>query len=333
MKKPSGTSNQRKISLLLLSLLLLLQSTAWAEQTKQKDTAIVMAAFGTSVPHAINGILNIRKNLQKSFPNSEVRIAFTSTIIRSIWHERQDDAHFLAAHKNIPKDILMVQSPLATIANLQDEGYKTILVQPGHISLGEEYLDLVSCVNGLNSIKTIKKKFMPFDALVIGRPALGTMGHIRPYPKDIERVAKALQGDLNEAEKQKAALVYMGHGNDYFPSGGGYLQFADTMNTLSRTVKTYIGTVEGFPSLDNVIAKLKKDKINKIILKPFMTVAGDHAMNDMAGDEEDSWKTILVKEGFEVIPVMQGLGEIDSFANVFSEHLAETAADNNISLQ
>ncbi|MBU1986339.1 MAG: sirohydrochlorin cobaltochelatase, partial [Proteobacteria bacterium] len=201
-----------------------------------------------------------------------------------------------------------------------------------HVALGEEYLDLVSYVQGLSGIHTIKEKNQPFKQLVIGRPALGTMGDIHPYPQDIELVAKSLSADIDQAAKAGSALVYMGHGNDFFPSGGSYLQFADTMNHLTPQVKTYIGTVEGFPGLDYVIEQLKRDKTRKVLLKPFLTVAGDHAQNDMAGPEAESWKSILTKEGFEVTPILQGMGEVDSFADVFVHHLTELAKEHGIQL-
>lgn len=322
-----------KISILWALCFFLIYSVAWGREHHKKQTqAVVIAAFGTTVPEALPGILNIRERIQKQYPNTEVRIAFTSNMIRAIWHKRQHDPDYVKTNPDVPQDILGVQGPLATIANLQDEGFTTILVQPTHVALGEEYLDLVSYVQGLNSIRTIKEKTQPFQQLVIGRPALGTMGDMHPYPQDIELVARALSADIDRAAKTGSALVYMGHGNDYFPSGGSYLQFVDTMNRLTPRVKTYIGTVEGFPSLDHVIQQLKRDKVQKVLLKPFMTVAGDHALNDMAGQEPESWKSILTKEGFEVTPVLQGMGEMDSFADVFVHHLTDLAKDHAIQL-
>jgi sirohydrochlorin cobaltochelatase len=324
-----------KLSILCALCFFLIHSLAWGQEhhKKQSPPAVVIAAFGTTVPEALAGILNIRNRIQQQYPNTEVRIAFTSNMIRAIWHKRQNDPDFVKINTSVPRDILAVQGPLATIANLQDEGFTTILVQPTHVALGEEYLDLVSCVQGLASIRTIKEKNQPFKQLVIGRPALGTMGDIHPYPQDIELVAKALSADIDQAAKVDSALVYMGHGNDYFPSGGSYLQFADTMNRLNPQVKTYIGTVEGFPSLDHVIQQLKRDKVQKVLLKPFLTVAGDHAQNDMAGPDPESWKSILTKEGFEVTPVLQGMGEVDSFADVFVHHLTDLAKDHAIRLE
>lgn len=318
------------LSALLTSLILLSSNHPVAAMEKEKKQAIVYATFGTTVERALNGILNVKARIQSQFPKTEVRIAFTSSIIRKIWHKRQYDKQYTRQHPAIPKGILFIKSPLATIADLQDEGFSTIFVQPGHIALGEEYLDLVSYVDGLNSIKTIKSRKQPFDQLIVGRPAMGAMGDVHPYVEDIKLVAESLAQDAKRARRNKSALVYMGHGNDYFPSGGAYVQFAEIMNKLYPDVKTYIGTVEGFPGLDDVIKKLKRDTIKKITLKPYMTVAGDHAMNDMASDEEDSWKTILTKAGFETVTVTQGLGEIDSFADVFVSHILDTSENHNI---
>ena len=323
----------------LLALFLFLTSSSISAQEqslkKSQEQVIVLAAFGTSVPGALNGILNIRDAIAAKFPGTVVELAFTSSIIRNIWHGRKGDSELFSSpeYKNIPPQMVDIQSPLATITRLQDQGYSTILVQPGHISMGEEYLDLLSTVKGLNSISTIKEKNKLFTALCVGRPALGTMGDTRPYPEDIKRVVTALQVDLRRAEQQGAALVYMGHGNDYFPSGGAYLQLADMMSGMSEKTDVYIGTVEGFPGLEDVIDALQRDKVKTVLLKPFMTVAGDHAINDMAGAEKDSWKNILEENGFTVITVLEGLGENDAFAAVFAEHLAETAADNGIKLQ
>ncbi|MCI5208333.1 MAG: sirohydrochlorin cobaltochelatase, partial [Candidatus Electrothrix sp. ATG2] len=95
------------------------------------------------------------------------------------------------------------------------------------------------------------------------------------------------------------------------------------------------GNVEGFPALEDVIEKLKLRGIKKVMLKPCMVVAGDHAMNDMAGDdpEEPSWQMVLEKEGFEVIAVKKGLGEVDAFADIFVQHAADAAADAGIVLK
>jgi len=296
-------------------------------------TAIVLAVFGTTVPDALPGILHIQERIQKRFPQTEVRLAFTSNMIRKIWHKRRQDAAFQKANPRIPKDMYLVQGPLATIANLQDEGFTSILVQPGHITLGEEYLDLVSYIDGLNAIRTIKEKNQPFHKLVVSRPALGTMGPKYPYEEDINEVAKALADDAQKARETGSALLYMGHGNDYFPSSGSYLQLVQMMRDMYPDTKIYLTNVEGFPNLHLTIREMKRDNVNKVIVKALMTVAGDHAHNDMAGDEPSSLKSRLGKDGFQVTPILQGLGEKDSFADVFVNHAAQAAQDNGISLK
>lgn len=302
------------------------------QKTETPGQAIVLAAFGTTVPAALPGILNIRESIMKKYPDTPVRIAFTSNIVRKVWQKRLADKQFLKDNPNIPEDILHVQGPLATIANLQDEGYRTIIVQPSHISLGEEYLDLVSYIEGLNAISTIKARFRPFEKLVISRPAMGTVGEEHPYTADLQLIARSLAADAAAAEQQGAALLYMAHGNTYMPSGSAYMEFVSIMNQLYPQVKTYIALVEGFPSLDIILPQIKADGSRKLLLKPFMTVAGDHTINDMAGDEPESWKSILSQKGFTVVPILKGLGEMDTFAEVFVHHLDDTARDQGISL-
>ena len=235
--------------------------------------AIVLAQFGTSYPSALVALQNIRKEVQKAFPGVEVRMAFTSNTIRKIWHSRQDDKKFLSEYKDIPKEIFYVKTPLATIADLQNEGYNTIIVQSTHIFAGEEYVDLASFIEGLNAIKTIKAKNMPFRKLVLGRPLLGTWGERYPYHKDLETAAKAVKADVDLARKNKAALVYMGHGNEYL-STGAYIEFQETLRRIYPETPVYIGVVEGFPSPDYVVSGLIRDRIKKVVLKPFMIVAG-----------------------------------------------------------
>ncbi len=304
-----------------------------SEHRTVHKNAIVLAMFGTTVETALKGLLNVREEINRAYPQTPVKIAFTSNIIRKIWQKRAADPMYAKAHPEVPYDILHVQGPLATIANLQDQGFDTIVVQPTHVAPAEEYLDLCEYIRGLNSIKTIKARFMPFHKLVVGRPALGTFGPQHPYSEDIKAVVEALEADAELARREKAALVYMGHGNDFFPSGGSYLQFQAQMRKTYPDVLTFIGTVEGFPGLDDVMAQLKHAGIKRVVLKPMMVVAGDHAMNDMAGSEPDSWKSVMVKAGIQVVPVLHGLGEQDAFARIYVDHAADAAADAGITLR
>lgn len=299
---------------------------------QQDKKAIVIAFFGTSYPSALKAIINIENKIKRAFSQIEIRIAFTSTIIRKIWHNRQNDEIFFTENKDIPQYIYKVKSPLATIADLQDEGYNIIVVQSTHIFEGEEYTDLSSCIRGLNSIKTIKAKNKPFKKLVLGRPLLGVNGTGHDYHHDLIIAAKAVNDDIVLAKKNKAALVYMGHGNEFY-STGAYIEFQKTLREIYKDIPIFVGCVEGFPSLDDVTFSLKHHgRIKKVLLKPFMIVAGDHAKNDMAGEEDDSWKSIFENMGLEVITAVEGLGEYDKIGDIFIQHIKDVTKDNGITI-
>ena len=328
-----------KLRVLLIMVVLLCSTThavaseGWKVEHKN---AIVLAMFGTTVEPALQGLLNIRTRMMEKYPETPVKIAFTSNIIRKKWQERAEDPAYRKAHPEIPEEVLHVKTVLATIADLQNIGYDTIVLQPTHIAMGEEFLDLGTYVDSLMRMGIIKKKkYKPFHKVVLGRPALGTYGLDHPYAEDINVAAKALAADVALAAKENAALVYMGHGNEHFPSGGAYLELADRMREFYPKTVTLIGNVEGFPSLEDVIEKLKLRGIKKVMLKPCMVVAGDHALNDMAGTdaEEPSWQMTLEKEGFEVIAVKKGLGELGAFADIFVQHAVDAAADADIVLK
>ncbi|MCI5151454.1 MAG: sirohydrochlorin cobaltochelatase, partial [Candidatus Electrothrix sp. MAN1_4] len=181
-------------------------SEGW--KVKYKN-AIVLAMFGTTVEPALQGLLNIQTKMMEKYPETPVKIAFTSNIIRKIWQERAEDPSYRKAHPEIPEKVLLVKSVLATIADLQNIGYDTIVLQPTHIAMGEEFLDLGTYVDSLMRIGTIKKeKYKPFHKVVLGRPALGTYGLDHPYSEDVMAAAEALAADAKQAAEEKAALVY-----------------------------------------------------------------------------------------------------------------------------
>ncbi len=299
----------------------------------QHKNAVLMAMFGTTVEPALESLLLIKQEIQKYFPATPVHISFTSNIIRKIWQKRVLDPVYISRNKNIPAEIMRIRGPLAAMADLQEAGYNTLVVQPTFIDAGEEFHDLTNYVRALDSIETIKKKYKPFQQIVIGRPALGSCGPRHPYALDIETAARRLSADAALARQKGAALVYMGHGNSYFPSGGSYLEFAERMRQLYPDVLTIIGCVEGFPSLREVTARLQRAKIRKVLLKPFMIVAGIHTIEDMAGEEPNSWKSTLTAAGCSVTTVRRGLGENADFARIFAEHAADAALEAGIELK
>lgn len=310
-------------------------SHASGDYKVQHKSAVVIAMFGTTVEPALQSLISIRTKIEQKFPRTEIRIAFTSNIIRKKWQRRAQDPEYTKAHPEIPEDILHVKTPLATIADLQNVGYDNIVIQPTHVSMGAEFLDLRTYVKALMDMGTFKKpKYKPFHKIALGRPALGAYGTKFPYSEDIVTLAAAMAPDAKLARQENAGIVYLGHGNEYFPgSGGAYLEFAARMRKMYPEVVTTIGTVEGFPGVEDVMESLKLYDVKKVILKPFMVVAGDHSINDMAGDEEDSWKSILLKNGFEVVTVTRGLGDNDNVVDIFVDHAADAAEEAGIDLK
>lgn len=299
--------------------------------TESGKNAIVLASFGTTVPSAVVSITNITNTVRKAYPETEVRLTFTSNIIRSIWKKRQADPQQWL-DQGISEEVLYVKNFIATIGDLLEDGYTNIVVQPTHMFFMEQSHDLQQYVNGLASIRTMKKKWSPIDTIVMGRPALGMPGDTYSYHEDVDAAIKTLAADVKQAKEEGAVLIYMGHGNEHW-STGIYAETQKKMRAMYPDVTTLIGVVEGDPTIEDVIRALKHAKTQKVMLKPFMIVAGDHATNDMAGPEEDSWKTILTKEGYEVNAVLEGLGSNDAFAQIFVEHIADAAKQRGLHLK
>lgn len=317
----------KRVSTILVSLLLvtlLAAAPSFAKTQRQDVDAVVVASFGTSYPEALKAILAIDKEMRAAFPKAEIKHAFTSNIIRKIWRERANDKAWKKANPTVPAWLFDVKGPLATMGQLQEEGKKRVVVQTTHVYAGEEYLDLKEYVDAIAGIETLRAKWRPFSFMKLGRPALGKPGVHPEYHDDIELAAKAVAADVAKAKKLGAALVYMGHGNDIFPTSS-YIEFEKTMNEMYPDVLTISGNVEGYPGLDHVVETLKDKGIKKIFMKPFMVVAGDHARNDMAGEEDDAWKVIFEKMGVNVAIELKGLGENPEWAKLYAKHALDAA--------
>jgi sirohydrochlorin cobaltochelatase len=191
---------------------------------------------------------------------------------------------------------------------LKKEGYTDVLVQSLHIMNGQEYDDMYH---------TIMSYEKDFKSLKMGKALLTSE---EDYKKTVEAFSKQFK-DTDEA------IVLMGHGTHHEANA-----VYPTLEYMFRELgydHVYVGTVEGFPSFDSIVTKLNEKAYNKVTLMPLMLVAGDHASNDMAGDEEDSWKVVLKKEGFEVEIYMHGMGEYLEIQNIFIDHAYDALEGNN----
>lgn len=298
-----------------------------------KKNAIVLAMFGTSVESGLKGIFNVYERVQEAYPACKVMLSFTSNFLRKTWQKRSVDPAYLLDHREIPEEILYIQGPLAVIAGLQEMEYRNIVVQAVHIAPGEEFLDLSSYVDALASIRTVKQKYRPFENLVVGRPAFGALVSDRySYRQDVMIMAQALKEDADMALNEEAALVYLGHGNDTISTSGYYLELEARMTDLYSELQVCFGSLAGFPSQQEVLQQLKRAGVRKVLLKPFMLVAGMHAVKDMVGREKFSWKTMFEEQGMEVLPVLAGLGEQNAVARIFISHIEDAAKDAGIAL-
>lgn len=267
----------------------------------KKRKALVVISFGTSHIDTRKKTIEACENmLKEEFAHMDFYRAWTSKmIIRKLKKRDNED----------------IMYPDELLEKLYLEGYKEVYIQSLHIICGEEYHKL------MNIVSKYKDKF---DKIILGRPLLSNLDD---YDMMADFISKVVEIDLKEDKKNnvKAATVYMGHGTEH----SSHSAYAALEYRLRRKeVPSYIATVEGHPSIEDLLFFLKKDGIKKIHLRPLLLVAGDHAKNDMAGDEEDSWKNILEKEGFEVEIHLEGLGEFKEIQKKFVYNIREAIEDS-----
>ena len=276
----------------ILALALTMPSVAGhhGKETPMKK-GILLVAFGSSMPQAQVSFTNIEANVKKAFPDVPVHWAYTSSIIR----------------KKLASQGKNLDSVEMALARMMDQGFTHVAVQSLHTIRGEEYDDLEMTVNAFSH--------MPggFTRLVIGNPLLTSQ-------TDMEKVCKAVIANIPAGRAKNEAVVLMGHGSPH-PSNAFYA--AMMFHLQRKDPNVFVGTVEGSPGIDDIAGMLKEKKIKKAWLVPFMSVAGDHARNDMAGAEDDSWKSILTKERIVCVPVLKGTAEYDNMVAIWVDHLKE----------
>lgn len=251
---------------------------------------ILLVAFGTSVPEARKALDNIDAKVKAAFPGVEVRWAYTSKTIRAKIAEETGET---------------LRSPAEALAAMMDEGFTHVAVQSLHTIPGEEFHGLVQTAHSFRGMpKGIKK-------IVVGDPLLAKS-------EDLAAAADALIATLPEKRSPGEAVVFIGHGTHH-PADVYYAALQHYLG--KRDPNVFVGTVAGNPTLDDVLAELENAQPQTAYLLPFMSVAGDHAMNDMAGDEPDSWKSVLTDKGYTAVPVLRGTAEVDPIVDIWVDHL------------
>ena len=274
------------------------------------ENEILVVSFGTSFNDSrAEDIGGVEKALQAAYPDWSVRRAFTAQIIINHVQARDDEK---------------IDNMDQALERAVDNGVKNLVVQPTHLMHGAEYDELTEAV------ENYKDKF---ESVKIAEPLLGEVGADETaINEDKAAVAEAITAEavktagfdsLDAAKEEGTAFVFMGHGTSH-TAKISYSQMQTQMEQLGYE-NVFIGTVEGEPedtACEAVIEKLKNAGYKKVILRPLMVVAGDHANNDMAGDDDDSWKSQFEASGvFDSIDTqIAGLGDIDAIQQLYVAH-------------
>ena len=258
------------------------------------ERELLVVSFGTSFNDNRRLTIGaIEGAIESAFPEWSVRRGFTSQII--IDHVRRRDGEVI---DNVGEALDRA------VAN----GVKTLFIQPTHLMNGFEYNDLV---------EEAAQYADAFEAVAIGEPLLTS-------DEDFAAVAEAIITATAQYDDGNTAIVYMGHGTEA-DSNGVYARMQQLLSDKGYA-NYYIGTVEAEPTLEDVLTAVQAGEYTRVVLRPLMIVAGDHANNDMAGDEEDSWKTAFEDAGYQVECVIRGLGELEAIQRLFVQHAQAAAA-------
>lgn len=259
------------------------------------DNELLVLSFGTSFNDSRRlNIGAIESDLEKAFPDYSVRRGFTANIV--IDHIQNRDG-------------VKIDDVDEAMNRAVDNNVKNLVIQPTHLMNGLEYQDLE---------EQVAQYADAFDKIAIGKPLLTS-------EDDFKRVEQALVDWTSEYDDGETAICFMGHGTEA-ESNEVYQKMQDLL-TADGHDNYFVGTVEASPSLEDVLAKVKAGSYKRVVLEPLMVVAGDHANNDMAGEEEDSWKTTFEDAGYEVTCLLRGLGENEAIRQIYVEH-AQAAMDS-----
>lgn len=259
------------------------------------ENELLVLSFGTSFNDSRRLTIGaIEDQLEKSFPDYSVRRGFTANIV--IDHVAKRDGE-------------KIDDIDESLKRAVDNGVKNLVVQPTHLMNGLEYEELKGDIAQYSDA---------FDKIAIGQPLLSS-------DDDFSRVENTIVDWTKDYDDGETAIVFMGHGTSA-DSNGVYQKMQDLLTKDGHT-NYFVGTVEATPSLDDVMAAVKKGNYKRVVLEPLMVVAGDHANNDMAGDDKDSWKSQFEAAGYQVECLLRGLGENETIRQIYVEH-AQAAIDS-----
>ena len=258
------------------------------------EKELLVVSFGTSYNDNRRLTIGaIEAAMAEAFPDWSVRRAFTSQII--IDHVASRDG-------------VAIDNVTQALDRAVDNGVKTLVVQPTHLMNGLEYEELMN---------TLAEYSDAFESISVGQPLLTS-------DEDFQAVMEAIVAATAGYDDGQTAICFMGHGTEH-DANGVYAKLQQLL-TDSGHANYYIGTVEAEPTLEDLLASVGQGDYSRVVLLPLMVVAGDHANNDMAGDEDGSWKLAFEDAGYQVECVLTGLGEMEAIQDLFAAH-AQAAVD------
>jgi len=256
--------------------------------------AILVVSFGTTYEDARKVTIDIiEEKIKHTFIDYDIRRAFTSHVILRVLKNR---------------DNIYIDTPEEALQKLKNEGYSDVIVQPLHVIPGVEF-------DYINNVVKRYKSSKAFENIVIGRPLICFKGEEDGVPDDYSIMLDALSKQL----PQDDTVILMGHGTNHI-ANAVYCCFESVLRDRGF-INVHVATVEGYPTLDRVIPNIMAQGSTEVILMPLLLVAGDHAKNDMAGDSEESWKSILEGKGFKVKTYLHGLGENSDVQDIYIQHI------------
>ena len=269
---------------------------------------IVLAPYGTLFPSALATYDQIRKAYEREFPGSPVRLAFTSRLMIAKLKEKEG---------------ISVQSLLAALADLHDQGCESVAVQSLQIVPGGEFHQVAALVQAMQGSAKLA-----FSHLEIGLPLLSDLPDCRKVSSLLPSLCSGPASNANVADEkllrrsshrdpEKEAVLLVGHGTGH-PADALYSLMARVLEIEHKNV--FLGTIEGFSGLSELLPVFKGAGVRVVRLMPFLIVAGGHAKNDIAGQSPASWKSTLEREGYEVVADLRGLGERAEIISLFLEH-------------
>ena len=262
--------------------------------------AILVVSFGTSYLDTLERTIEkAEKQIRDTFSEYDIYRAFTSHKIIKKLQEKYE---------------IFIDTPEAMLEKLYDSGYEEIIMQPLHMIPGEEFIYI-------NKIAEIFKE--KFEVLKVGRPIFYYQG-IEELPQDYSLFIEATK----ELYEENNTVVLMGHGTAH-PANSVYGCLQAVFEDEGYE-NVFVTTVEGYPNFENVISRVKRKNIREVTLAPLMVVAGDHARNDMASDEEESLKSMLEAEGIKVNVYMKGLGENEKFNKLYINRIDDLINDRYV---